>query len=136
MAVEAVDEVAQLQLTITMELAAGGLIRASVEVINRGEDPYAVEDCVVAFPIPQHAREILDFAGHWGKERVPQRSRRWVSGCICVRGGRAGPDRMRRPCCTSASRDFPSPTARYGQCTPAGAETTPTTRSGCSAASR
>jgi alpha-galactosidase len=92
-AVEAVDEVAQLQLTITMELAAGGLIRASVEVINRGEDPYAVEDCVVAFPIPQHAREILDFAGHWGKERVPQRSRLGVGVHLREgRKGRTGPD--------------------------------------------
>ena len=88
MAVEAVDEVAQLQLTITIELTTGGLIRASAEVINRGEDPYTVEDCVIAFPIPQHAREILDFAGHWGKERVPQRSQLGVG--VHLREGRKG----------------------------------------------
>jgi alpha-galactosidase len=71
--VDAVDEVAQLQLIITIELTIGGLIRARAEIINLGEDAYAVHDCVIAFPIPQNAREILDFAGHWGKERVPQR---------------------------------------------------------------
>jgi alpha-galactosidase len=38
-AVEAVDEVAQLQLNITIELTAGGLIRARADVINIGEDP-------------------------------------------------------------------------------------------------
>ena len=86
--VDAVDEVARLQLTITIELTIGGLIRASAEVINRGEDPYTVDDCVIAFPIPQHAREILDFAGHWGKERVPQRSQLGVG--VHLREGRKG----------------------------------------------
>ena len=73
--VEAADEVARLWLHITIELTTGGLIRARAEVINTGDDPYAVGDCVLAFPIPQNAQEILDFAGHWGKERVPQRRR-------------------------------------------------------------
>ena len=87
-AVEAVDEVARLQLRIIIELTTGGLIRASAEVINRGEDPYTVDDCVIAFPIPQHAREILDFAGYWGKERVPQRSQLGVG--VHLREGRKG----------------------------------------------
>src|SRR5918994_877373 len=38
-AVDAVDEVARLQLNITIELTTGGLIRARAEVINLGEDP-------------------------------------------------------------------------------------------------
>ena len=67
--VDAVDDVAQLRLQITIELTRGGLIRARAEVINTGDDSYAVGDCVIAFPIPQDAQEILDFAGHWGKER-------------------------------------------------------------------
>ena len=32
-----------------------------------------MNDCVIAYPVPPTAREILDFAGHWGKERTPQR---------------------------------------------------------------
>jgi alpha-galactosidase len=86
--VDAVDEVAQLQLKITIELTTGGLIRARTEVINIGEDPYQVDDCVMAFPIPQNAREILDFAGYWGKERVPQRGQLGVG--VHLREGRKG----------------------------------------------
>ena len=71
--VDAVDEVAELTLLITIEMTAGGLIRARTKVINNGVDPYAVNDCVIAFPLPQSAREILDFAGRWSKERTPQR---------------------------------------------------------------
>ena len=92
-AVDAVDEVAQLKLQITIELRASGLIRACADVINTGADPYAVNDCVIAFPVPQTAREILDFAGHWGKERVPQRRPLTVGVHLREgRKGRTGPD--------------------------------------------
>jgi alpha-galactosidase len=92
-AVDAVDEVAQLKLQITIELRASGLIRACADVINTGADPYAVNDCVMAFPVPQTAREILDFAGHWGKERVPQRRPLTVGVHLREgRKGRTGPD--------------------------------------------
>ncbi len=87
-AVDAVDEAARLQLNITIELTVGGLIRARAEVINLGEDPYTVDDCVIAFPVPQHGREILDFAGYWGKERVPQRGQLGVG--VHLREGRKG----------------------------------------------
>jgi alpha-galactosidase len=91
--VQAVDEVAQLQLQITIELAAGGLVRARADVINVGDDSYTVNDCVIAFPIPQNAREILDFAGYWGKERVPQRRPLTVGVHLREgRKGRTGPD--------------------------------------------
>ena len=90
--VNSVDEIAQLQLQITIELTAGGLIRARASVINLG-DPYAVSDCVIAFPVPQIAHEILDFAGHWGKERVPQRGPLTVGVHLREsRKGRTGPD--------------------------------------------
>jgi alpha-galactosidase len=91
--VDAVDEVAKLRLKITIELTAGGLIRARAEVINTGEDPYAVGDCVIAFPVPQNAREILDFVGRWGRERVPQRRQLAVGTHLREgRRGRTGPD--------------------------------------------
>jgi alpha-galactosidase len=92
-AVSAVDEVAQLELQITIELTAGGLIRACADVINNSDDPYTVDDCVIALPIPQDAREILDFAGHWGKERAPQRRPLGVGVHLREgRKGRTGPD--------------------------------------------
>ena len=129
--VDAVDEVAQLWLNITIELTRGGLIRARAGVINTGDDPYTVGDCVIAFPIPQHAREILDFAGHWGKERVPQR-RPLTVGVHLLRGGRVVPVRTPPPCCISECRDSPSPTERSGPFIPPGAETIRITRRGCS----
>jgi alpha-galactosidase len=91
--VDAVDEVARLQLQITIELTSGGLVRARADVINNGADPYTVNDCVIAFPIPQNARDILDFAGHWGKERAPQRRPLTVGAHVREgRKGRTGPD--------------------------------------------
>jgi alpha-galactosidase len=91
--VDAVDEVAKLRLKITIELTEGGLIRACAEVVNTGDDPYAVGDCVIAFPIPQNAQEILDFAGRWGKERVPQRRPLGIGMHLREgRKGRTGPD--------------------------------------------
>jgi alpha-galactosidase len=91
--IDAVDEVAQLGLRITIELIAGGLMRARAKVINNGMDPYAVNDCVIAFPVPQGAQEILDFAGHWSKERVPQRQPLSVGIHLREgRKGRTGPD--------------------------------------------
>ncbi|HEY6812510.1 MAG TPA: alpha-galactosidase [Propionibacteriaceae bacterium] len=86
--VGAIDEVAELQLQITIELTAGGLIRARADVINIGQDPYTLDDCVIALPIPQNACQILDFAGHWGKERVPQRRPLTVG--VHLREGRKG----------------------------------------------
>ena len=87
--VDAVDPVAELELTLRFELLVGGLIRSQVELRNLGE-PYAVHDCVLAFPVPSVGQEILDFAGRWGKERVPQR-RPLTTAPTCGRVARAGP---------------------------------------------
>jgi alpha-galactosidase len=86
--VGAIDEVAELRLQITIELTAGGLIRARADVINIGQDPYTINDCVIALPVPQNACQILDFAGHWGKERVPERRPLTVG--VHLREGRKG----------------------------------------------
>jgi alpha-galactosidase len=86
--VEAVDPAAQLACIITVELTAGGLVRAQAELTNLAPEPYHVQDCVLAFPVPQDAREILDLAGRWGKERVPQRRRLGVG--VHLREGRKG----------------------------------------------
>jgi alpha-galactosidase len=86
--VQAVDPVAQLACAITIELTTGGLIRAQAEVTNASPEPYALQDCVLAFAVPADAREILDMAGRWGKERVPQRRPLTVG--IHLREGRKG----------------------------------------------
>jgi alpha-galactosidase len=81
------DETAQLELTIRLELTAGGLIRTQVELTNLGAE-YTLNDCVMAYPVPPVARELLDLAGRWGKERIPQRQP-WRIG-VHLREGRKG----------------------------------------------
>jgi alpha-galactosidase len=90
--VHANDESSQLSLRIEIELAESGLIRARATVRNTGAR-YQLDDLSLAFPIPQRAREILDFAGRWGLERVPQRRPLTVGSHLREgRKGRTGAD--------------------------------------------
>ena len=86
--ITATDEVAGLGLLIRIELTTGGLLRTQARMTNTGEDGYQVDDLVLAYPVPPVARELLDFGGHWGRERVPQR-RAFTTGAH-VREGRKG----------------------------------------------
>ncbi|SOC87714.1 alpha-galactosidase [Curtobacterium sp. 314Chir4.1] len=69
----AVDRTAGLALRLTVEMLASGLVRTRAAVTNTAVGAYTVDDLTLAFPIPSRAREVLDFAGRWGKERTPQR---------------------------------------------------------------
>lgn len=91
--VTAHDAVAELGLTLDVELLPSGLLRARAEVTNTGSSFYVLDDLQLAFPVPPQAREILDFAGRWGKERTPQR-RELTVGIHEREGrkGRTGPD--------------------------------------------
>ncbi|MFC7625283.1 alpha-galactosidase [Microlunatus sp. GCM10028923] len=84
----AADPAAGLELVITVELITGGLLRSRAEVINTGAEPYQLDDLVLAYPVPERAREILDFAGRWAKERTPQRRELTVG--THLREGRRG----------------------------------------------
>ncbi|HEY3410225.1 MAG TPA: alpha-galactosidase, partial [Propionicimonas sp.] len=86
--VTAVDEVAGLELVIGIELTTGGLLRSRATLTNTGADGYQLDDLVLAYPVPPVARELLDLAGHWGRERVPQR-RAFTTG-VHLREGRKG----------------------------------------------
>ncbi|GAA1449076.1 alpha-galactosidase [Leifsonia poae] len=70
--VAATDPEAQLDLVVTIELSAAGVLRASAALTNRG-DTYRLEELSLALPVPARAGEVLDFAGRWSKERTPQR---------------------------------------------------------------
>ncbi|TDN45970.1 alpha-galactosidase [Curtobacterium flaccumfaciens] len=71
--VHAVAATAGLALTLTVEMLVSGLVRTRAAVTNTGAGVYTVDDLTLVLPVPSHAREILDFAGRWGKERTPQR---------------------------------------------------------------
>lgn len=87
------DRVAGLALRIEVEMLVSGLVRLRAAVTNRAPGTYTVDDLTVALPVPGRAREVLDFAGRWGKERTPQRHE-LVVGTHQREGrrGRTGPD--------------------------------------------
>ena len=90
---DAEDTVAGLTVRVTIEMLGSGLVRARAGVTNTADGLYTVDDLTLAMPIPSGAREILDFAGRWGKERTPQR-RELVVGTHQREGrkGRTGTD--------------------------------------------
>jgi len=71
--VDAVDEHARLTLHLEVELEPSGLVRVRARLTNTGDDPFAVDALTPALPLPAGLDELLDFAGRWGHERVPQR---------------------------------------------------------------
>src|SRR3546814_9633606 len=82
------DDVAGLDLVLEFEMLASGLVRTRASLRNTGSGVYTVTGLDLALPIPPRAREILDFAGRWSRERSPQR-RELVVG-IHEREGRKG----------------------------------------------
>ncbi len=72
--VTAVDEEANLGLDLTLELLPSGLVRSRAGVRNLDAETFQVDALVLAYPVPSQAAELFDFAGRWGRERVPQRS--------------------------------------------------------------
>ena len=91
--VPAEDVVAGLALLVEVELTAGGLLRSRAALTNTGEDVYQLDDLVIAYPLPTVAREVLDLAGRWGKERTAQRTALQVGTHLREgRKGRTGPD--------------------------------------------
>lgn len=71
--VDALDEAAELALTLTVELGVSGIVRTRAAVRNLGAEVYQLDDLVLCLPTPAIASEVLDFAGRWGGERSPQR---------------------------------------------------------------
>ena len=73
LSVVANDPATQLELDIEIQLNAAGLLVMRAGVRNLGDDEYTLEHLNIALPVPDDANEILDLAGRWAKERVPQR---------------------------------------------------------------
>jgi alpha-galactosidase len=71
--VEATDEDAALGVAIEIELTEQGVLRTRATVTNTHTEPYTVDALTLALPVPPTATEVLDLAGRWAAERVPQR---------------------------------------------------------------
>ena len=89
-AVTAADEWAGIEVRIEIELLPAGLLRARTTVRNVADDaePLEVSGVSLALPVPLHADELLDFAGRWATERIPQRHR--VTHGVYARESRRG----------------------------------------------
>src|SRR4051812_37153062 len=72
--VRAVDAAGRLELRIVLELLPSGLVRTRATVRNLATETYALEDLVLALPVPAEATELLDFTGRHNQERVPVRT--------------------------------------------------------------
>lgn len=72
--VEASDRSAALGLLLVIRLEASGLVRMRATLRNdHPDEPYVLDGLTLALPVPADAGEILDLAGRWTRERVPQR---------------------------------------------------------------
>ena len=71
--VTAHDDHTLLGLQLEIALLASGLVRTRATITNLGDDPYTLTAVTPRLPVPPRAAEILDFGGHWGTERTPQR---------------------------------------------------------------
>lgn len=60
-------------VSIRWELTPQGVLVVTPRVRNDTAAPLTVLACGVALPVPDRARELLDFTGRWAGERTPQR---------------------------------------------------------------
>jgi alpha-galactosidase len=71
--VDARDDDAGLAARLEIELTEQGVLRVRATVTNLQAETYVVDDVSLALPVPPVAAEVLDLAGRWATERVPQR---------------------------------------------------------------
>ena len=64
---------AELEVALTFDLDAFGVLIQKASVKNIGDTDYALNDFIHWLPLPQEATQTLDFAGRWSNERQPQR---------------------------------------------------------------
>jgi alpha-galactosidase len=82
------DSYAELSLAYTFSMDSFGVLTLQVELINDGDSQYTVNEFIYWLPLPQEAKQSLDFAGRWSNERQPQR--RDIATGTWVRDSREG----------------------------------------------
>lgn len=91
------DEVSGLDIVVTYQLTAAGILAVSAVLArhdrDRDDPPYSLAAVCTLLPLPGRAAEVLDFTGKWCRERAPQR-RPLLFGSYLreVRRGRPGLD--------------------------------------------
>jgi alpha-galactosidase len=68
-----VDAIAGIEIEITYTLTPSDILLMDAKVTNTSEGDYFLEHFLYWLPLAEQADEVLDFYGHWTKERQPQR---------------------------------------------------------------
>ena len=71
--VSLIDPDVAVSVEVIIEMLSSGLVRIRSSVRNDRSDVYWLEALTMALPVPDRADEVMDLAGRWAKERVPQR---------------------------------------------------------------
>jgi alpha-galactosidase len=87
------DAIAGIEIEMTYTLTASDILLMDAKVTNTSDGDYFLEQFLYWLPLAEQADEVLDFYGHWTKERQPQR-RSIDYGVITREGfeGRSGHD--------------------------------------------
>ena len=67
------DSIAGLEIEMTYTLSASDVLLIDATVTNIQEGDYFLEHFLYWLPLAEQADQVLDFYGHWTKERQPQR---------------------------------------------------------------
>jgi alpha-galactosidase len=67
------DTTAGLEISMVYSLTPSDILLIDAEVTNIAESDYYLEHFLYWLPLAEQANEVLDFYGHWTKERQPQR---------------------------------------------------------------
>lgn len=82
------DSYAELSLAYKITIDSFGVLTLQVELKNIGSSQYTVNEFIYWLPLPQEAKQSLDFSGRWSNERQPQR--REIATGTWVRDSREG----------------------------------------------
>ena len=63
----------ELEVIVTFDLDAFGVLIQKATVKNIGNSDYVLNEFIHWLPLPREATQTLDFAGRWSNERQPQR---------------------------------------------------------------
>ena len=67
------DPIAQLEIELSYTLTPSDVLLIDGKVTNKGSGDYFLEHFLYWLPLTEQADQVLDFYGHWTKERQPQR---------------------------------------------------------------
>jgi alpha-galactosidase len=67
------DQIAELEVQLTYTLTPSDVLLIDGEITNKGCNDYFLEHFLYWLPLSEQADQVLDFYGHWTKERQPQR---------------------------------------------------------------